>query len=500
MSLRFSPLLIALSLVVPLGASTAGCGESHTTGDDAGTGITFDADVPGDGSGPRPDGGPPMPECGNGRQEATEECDDGNTMAGDGCDASCDREAYCGDGVEDAGEACDDGNNRSADGCRSDCGSDETCGNMIVDYAVGEVCDGTPGCDPMTCAMIMGCGDGMVAAGEECDNDVGTPPARWDGCGADCREEITLAMQMLAIGGMGTGCDYSGDGRADNGFARALGPIAPFLDMFLGGGGMGGAPPILMSFMGLDDPAGLNDDSLRVAWLVGQETAPGEYLVNDSSLNPDGSPQTSIESSIMSRMLDGGPEDIELPIMFLPLELKQGRIRGTTQATAGELSGLSDGLLCGVVPPRVLSFISTDLLGMFGGGGMPIVEVGDPCDPATESSNMADMLIGGATLTVNLMGRPFPITLRATSPDVDVDGDGLESFEVVRTGAMGCQPVISACIDGDGVTRIEGHDCVLDDRIQDGWSAAFTFTAERASIVGVGTGGMAGGGMAGGGG
>ena len=90
------------------------------------------------------------PRCGDGAQQAGEECDDGNTpqtdackrlqnAAGDGAQAdaeSCDDAnlddndaccndcsvARCGDGVVHVGrEACDDGNESNEDGCRNDC-------------------------------------------------------------------------------------------------------------------------------------------------------------------------------------------------------------------------------------------------------------------------------------------------------------------------------------------------------------------------------------------
>jgi cysteine-rich repeat protein len=35
----------------------------------------------------------PESTCGNGMQEHAEQCDDGNTVAGDGCSASCQDEA-----------------------------------------------------------------------------------------------------------------------------------------------------------------------------------------------------------------------------------------------------------------------------------------------------------------------------------------------------------------------------------------------------------------------
>src|SRR5689334_17598961 len=61
--------------------------------------------------------------CGDNVVAINEECDDGNTTAGDGCDATCHTEIgpTCGDGNVDAGEACDDGNNTDGDGCDAAC-------------------------------------------------------------------------------------------------------------------------------------------------------------------------------------------------------------------------------------------------------------------------------------------------------------------------------------------------------------------------------------------
>lgn len=77
--------------------------------------------------------------CGDGKKEGTEQCDDGNTKAFDGCSPSCQLEpkcpngkcqAVCGDGVlfdfdaDNDGkndEECDDGNTSDGDGCSSTC-------------------------------------------------------------------------------------------------------------------------------------------------------------------------------------------------------------------------------------------------------------------------------------------------------------------------------------------------------------------------------------------
>ncbi|MEZ4307528.1 MAG: DVUA0089 family protein [Polyangiaceae bacterium] len=65
------------------------------------------------------------PACGDGvtQPPAGEQCDDGNTVPGDGCDASCQVEAVCGDGITHAvaGEQCDDGNTDPGDGCSPTC-------------------------------------------------------------------------------------------------------------------------------------------------------------------------------------------------------------------------------------------------------------------------------------------------------------------------------------------------------------------------------------------
>jgi cysteine-rich repeat protein len=74
---------------------------------------------------------PPPPVCGNGKLEAGEECDDGNTVSGDGCSCVCMIEPppppppppppVCGNGKLEAGEQCDDGNTVSGDGCSCTC-------------------------------------------------------------------------------------------------------------------------------------------------------------------------------------------------------------------------------------------------------------------------------------------------------------------------------------------------------------------------------------------
>ena len=89
--------------------------------------------------------------CGDGFLDAGEECDDGNTVPGDGCSGTCTLET-CGDGVVNGSEECDDMNGVNGDGCDNNC-------------------------------TFTACGNGIVTAPEECD-DGNTVPG--DGCDGSC--------------------------------------------------------------------------------------------------------------------------------------------------------------------------------------------------------------------------------------------------------------------------------------------------------------------------
>jgi cysteine-rich repeat protein len=96
--------------------------------------------------------------CGDGFQDPSEACDDGNTTDGDGCSATCEVEV-CGDGIVNGTEECDDGNTTDGDGCSANCANE----------------------------VVPTCGDGILQAGEECDDG---NSVSGDGCGAGCDTEI----------------------------------------------------------------------------------------------------------------------------------------------------------------------------------------------------------------------------------------------------------------------------------------------------------------------
>ncbi|MEM7606978.1 MAG: DUF4215 domain-containing protein, partial [Myxococcota bacterium] len=125
--------------------------------------------------------------CGDGVLQDTEECDDGNGDAGDGCGASCRIEPghacntderptpcirTCGDGEISGDETCDDGNFDGGDGCSDRCEIEP--GFACETNAAGlSVCTGS-------------CGEGVVNGDDECD-DGGA--ASGDGCSSSCEIE-----------------------------------------------------------------------------------------------------------------------------------------------------------------------------------------------------------------------------------------------------------------------------------------------------------------------
>ncbi len=133
----------------------------------------------------------------------SEDCEDGNTASGDGCDANCKFEAgwtptqmpystdknrtvftaICGDGIVVSAEACDDGTPSDGLGCAS------TCGGPIAGWFCSSP---TPGATSV-CNEV--CGNGIKSISEECD-DGNTNGG--DGCDSLCKLEPCFGVQVGA--------------------------------------------------------------------------------------------------------------------------------------------------------------------------------------------------------------------------------------------------------------------------------------------------------------
>lgn len=145
------------------------------------------------------------PGCGDGIVQADrgEQCDDGNTVAGDGCSGTCQIEPNhtcpprggrcevsfrCGDGVVNPGEACDEGDFQGQPGCSNDCTQQSPGYNCVPGQA---------------CVPLFTCGNNRIEQGETCD-----PPNPGNGCGLDCQTEDGWRCQP----GSCTRLPYCGDG------------------------------------------------------------------------------------------------------------------------------------------------------------------------------------------------------------------------------------------------------------------------------------------------
>ena len=149
----------------------------------------------------------PCTVCGDGIVEGDEDCEDGNTIDGDGCDSNC-TFTGCGNGVVTEGEACDDGNLANTDACLTDC-QPASCGDGFV-WAGEEDCD--DGNTLQTDACLIGCvaascGDGIVWLGEEVCDDGNTDED--DGCLSSCQDPV-------CGDGIVTGDEACDDGNLDN--------------------------------------------------------------------------------------------------------------------------------------------------------------------------------------------------------------------------------------------------------------------------------------------
>ncbi len=100
-------------------------------------------------------------ECGDNVVQLGEECDDGDLVGGDGCEADCTITPVCGDGDIQSGEECDDNNTAANDGCDAACQLE---GNFCSEGNVAN--DGTA-----TATSLAGCAGGVAVIDPVGDQD-----------------------------------------------------------------------------------------------------------------------------------------------------------------------------------------------------------------------------------------------------------------------------------------------------------------------------------------
>ena len=121
--------------------------------------------------------------CGDGVVEAPEECDDGNSVNGDGCDTDCKFSCVSSDPTRDCVSTNACVGNGTCDDAQHTC----TAGSNVSD---GTGCGSAQICVGGTCIAAT-CGDGFVTPPEQCDFGMGNNVA-----GSGCQPNCTFSCTM----------------------------------------------------------------------------------------------------------------------------------------------------------------------------------------------------------------------------------------------------------------------------------------------------------------
>jgi cysteine-rich repeat protein len=219
--------------------------------------------------------------CGDGHKTGDEQCDDGNTVSGDGCSSTCMQEGCFIDGVVTPGaEQCDDGNTTDDDCCSNEC-MPAICGDGRVALGCGEQCDDAvdPGCVGCKYPAVACDGRGVVARVRVDYDKVGEHPL------AAVKVDLAYSAQVSIPAGEGGFVDASRlvDLTGKGGFIGGSVPNVGTLSVIFALTGIGSAfdPGDVFSVL-FDCPSG---DSVSVADFGCQVVNASDSIGNDSA-NP----------------------------------------------------------------------------------------------------------------------------------------------------------------------------------------------------------------------
>ncbi|MDC3961666.1 DUF4215 domain-containing protein [Polyangium jinanense] len=437
--------------------------------------------------------------CGDGFVSPSEECDDGNTADGDGCDTckfscvsddptrdcsgldpcvatACDEATHtcgnpvgdgqvcamasvcvngacapivCGDGIVHPGEECDDGNVVDGDGCQADC----------------------------TLPSASVCGNGVRETGEQCDD---SNTKNLDGCDSACKFEqvqrATWLKMQFAVDAAFCPANHLGGAIA----AAAQGQLQTSLDQ----GVQNGSINILLKTLGLGDLSGTEDPAIEIGVIKGNPVIPMGamyngtadldwwYTIDPTSINANREPLDKLTGFISASTLTAGPGNLTIGINFAgaPAALKMSSARLTMSVGAVSTPLASTGntpghLASENLDPALQTFASTGQPDDSGAGKLcgnvsatSLDQVPVPADLAaggsiacgqgyTTQNSLLDVIVGGCTV-FNIVTVITPSQPDQTDPNAPVAGAG--GPYTLTTNAMTKQ--VNGCRDKDNQT------------------------------------------------
>ncbi|MDF1561510.1 MAG: MopE-related protein [Deltaproteobacteria bacterium] len=395
-------------------------------------------------------------------------------------------------------------------------GNDCADGDPTVNPGAVEICEDTIDNDCVGGDAVCACGNGSLESGEVCDDG---NLCAYDGCSGDpagavnqCQGEETVVLTTLALGTGTTGFDLDGDGTIDNrlgsngtlrgefnnilagtlddGSLMQVFTIAALDNVPYSGTGTPGYqddPDVVVSLYPTVDPACTTGPVYGAAnpppWIAGPwpvelysdadawdtATCVGGAQITDADdpangIYPTGGGQLA-NPAPPAPYLRAHASQLSLALVGVQTVLHDATIEATVVDDTAGISALTNGVLGGAVAARSL-------------WGIPLDGPGGSCETALHA-----------------------VRAVAGVPDIDIDGDGSMTISVSCAGGWlaclvpcgGAIWSLGDCVDeagtvipdsdlnGDGV--VSDGECLLDPRMDDGYSAGMTFTAQEVSVT-----------------
>jgi len=289
-----------------------------------------------------------------------------------------------------------------------------------------------------------------------------TQPLDSDGYDDPIGSGVVFLADSFRMSEADEGLDIDGDGESDGVINAAWQPLLPTIDEHFQASVYSGRLLLALEMAGLGEPYDGNDPAatLKIYDCDDPDLDPTNNFCDGpgcAEVRPD---QDYLDSGQSLFRTAPGPVsgeffegDIDASFSIdvdAPQEMTVRQMH-MVLSLPSDLSEIRDGILCGVSPVADLDRVVLPLCEY-----MPAfcVATGVP-----EDLTIAEYLV-----------------LMHHDPDIDMDGDGLERFEL-DAGAQ-----VAVCYDGDG-TEIADPNCLYDPRMADGYSVCFKFHAIPAKFV-----------------